>query len=148
MSGPLLKFPLKPNEVADDIESFIHVFDFTALRFYRSSFAGQDPVGVNRSGPSGQPYSDRLAQHVWTFFYMDAKVGSHHVGGDYKFLTYMSKLPESFEIIGNTVFTKLLTELHKLCRKHYASLDMNALGKYAVGPCRSCSQHLPNLAIV
>ena len=73
MSGTLIQYPLKPNELADDLESFVYVFEVACLRFHphvwtaqkhrgavpgneelaRDAKADEKGKGVDRAGPNG-----------------------------------------------------------------------------------------------
>ena len=58
MSALSLRYPYKPNTLADDLESFIHVVTYLGLRFHRHS--NTDPRTIWAC--NGAPFSEDLVK--------------------------------------------------------------------------------------
>lgn len=129
MSGPLLVYPLKPHEVADDNESFIHVLEYCALRFHRHTMTNRDTWGDDEGQGSNNP---SLAIYVHTFFSESFMDRGYLIGGRGKFQEYF--YPQaSWELLQYRdywPFKDVLTQLHTLCHQHYLFLDRDALFLY------------------
>ena len=129
MSGPSLLWPLKPQDVSDENESFIHVLEFCALHFHPYSMSHLDIWPE-----AGEPgYRDALAKWIAEFFYFDTKVeGSKYVtGGRGKFSAYAINHP-SWHLTDSrhSSFADLLSMLHELVYEHYRHLDIKHLNQY------------------
>ena len=109
----MLNFPLKPYELSDDIESFIHVLILFALRFHRHNLSPDAIKGVLEE-------YDRCEVHngYWT--------------GSFLKLTLIRGGMLSFALVNNDAFKELLSTLSHICQQHYASLDEAELQRYAV----------------
>ena len=131
MSGPLLKYPLKPPTVSDDLESFVHVVNFCTLRWHWTNYTKEDSWNQR---PKSSKLNRRLAKFINHLFYDDSgKIGDYWYGGDGKFEVYEKPTPSFTLHRGHKdalAFTTLLEELHRLCHLHYKSLDLDELQKY------------------
>ena len=128
MSGASLRYPLKPPQVCDDLESFVHVFNFSALRFHYTTLTDENTWNIRMRSSE---YNSRLATFVQDFFYKEYKLGKYSYGGDFKFSVYKdSDAPFRLQQEGST-FTWLLDRLHELCYLHYKSLNREALERYS-----------------
>lgn len=127
MSGPLLRYPIKPHWVADDLESFIHVMDFLTLQNHHHSLT--KPPMVRR----GLKEHKALSSHVMKFFYDEStqvyEGREYDVGGDRKFEVYNSNNPQfhPYWLTQQSVFSELMQVLHTLCRDHYHSTAVREL---------------------
>ncbi|KAH8100078.1 hypothetical protein BXZ70DRAFT_893972 [Cristinia sonorae] len=111
MSAALLRFPLKPNEVADDIESFYHLLMLYALRFHRHGICAHELKGILE---------------------LIYDVSEYHRGywrGSTTKYRYMATAHLPCRPAGQ--FGSLLASLAALIQKHYQGLDKE-LAMYAV----------------
>ncbi|GBE81226.1 predicted protein [Sparassis crispa] len=115
MSALLLKYPYKRPEVSDDLESFVHLVRWLALKYHPHSLSG----------------SALLQQHVEITYDSCVRTQSgHYVGGHEKFLHLKGgMLP--FAVSGNPALTNLLNSLAQLCHEHYSAVDIDALESLA-----------------
>ncbi|GBE81228.1 hypothetical protein SCP_0309550 [Sparassis crispa] len=116
MSALLLKYPNKPNDVSDDLESFVHIVHWLALKYHRHNLSGR-----------------RLQRHVEsTYDSCDLTLSGHYVGGDQKFQELKAGLVQ-FTVSRNPALNELLLSLLDMCRKHYAAVDYDALNALGGG---------------
>ncbi|KAH8100081.1 hypothetical protein BXZ70DRAFT_203982 [Cristinia sonorae] len=111
MSAALLRFPLKPNEVADDIESFYHLLMLYALRFHRHGKTLEELKAILESTYDISKYH-----------------AGYWLGGITKY-EYMETAHLPCRPAGQ--FGSLLASLAALIQKHYQKLDKE-LAMYAV----------------
>lgn len=148
MSAPLLKFPLKPHQVSDEMESFIYVIYFSTLRFHYHEMT-QDP---NPDLENVKP-NDALATWVWDYFFRDVRhvstQGTFWVGGKTKYADNLAPNQPFKMDDEQTRFSGLLEDLHDACLSHTWLLDEDELRKSylppklvntALRPARSASQ--------
>ncbi|KAH9835411.1 uncharacterized protein C8Q71DRAFT_849042 [Rhodofomes roseus] len=109
MSARLLQNPGKKHEVADDIESFIHVFNWMCLRFVKHNLT----------------WKPRLLQMHVVHMYeeqetmVDGEKNKEEIGGEAK-ATQMLYGALAVELTDpETPLGELLDELASLCREHY-----------------------------
>jgi len=109
LSAALLRFPLKGNELSDDLESFLHVLSVFALRYHHHGKDAKD-TAIALEMYDKATYSNG----VWT-------------GSSIKFERMEEgKLPFKLRDTTSPLWT-LLTSWATLCREHYASLDIPLL---------------------
>ncbi|GJE90362.1 hypothetical protein PsYK624_064930 [Phanerochaete sordida] len=130
MSGTLLSYPKKPNELADDIESFVYVISIALLRFHVHSLSGDRVY---------------LAQHV-TFKY-ETETHDGAIAGGTKIRDMLRGDP-GFDLIekedGPKHLSTLLTRLYQLGQNHYRNLDLEDLQrKYGVSPLQEFPRPIP-----
>ncbi|KAH8100064.1 hypothetical protein BXZ70DRAFT_1065138 [Cristinia sonorae] len=111
LSAALLRFPLKPNEVADDIESFYHLLMLYALRFHHHDVPIQELKGILE----------------FTYDFSEYHVG-YWIGSTSKY-RQMATADLPCQPAGQ--FGSLLVSLAALIKKHYQGLDKE-LAMYAV----------------
>ncbi|KAL6308013.1 hypothetical protein BKA93DRAFT_31339 [Sparassis latifolia] len=112
MSALLLRYPtVKGHEVSDDMESFVHLVHWLALKYHPHDL-------------SGSPLRTHIES---TYNECDRTLAGHYVGGTYKFSTIKAGLVP-FDVSGNPALSNLLRSLIELCRRHYAAIDIDALG--------------------
>lgn len=122
MSGPCLRYPDKPQDITDDLESFVHVVDYMTLQFqYHTLTNISDTVEV---------YNTRLATFVNNLFFEEVRDASTDpcTGGTSKYNLY--KLDEDefpFKTVFPSRFDHVLDGLHDLCRAHYRSTRVKEL---------------------
>ena len=121
MSATLLNYPLKDNSVADDIESFYHLLVLFFLRFHAHELG-----------------SSELKSTLALFYDQRSEIKGYCVGSSAKLLSMKNgALPCD---VPSNAFGSLLRTLSRICRDHYASLDIQGLRKYRI------FQHLPRRA--
>ncbi|GJE90363.1 hypothetical protein PsYK624_064940 [Phanerochaete sordida] len=126
MSGAILEYPLKPNELADDVESFVYVLSLTLLRFHIHSLSDRDAEG----------HRSQLALHVGeTYDHCQTAAGGYTIGG-YRKIKHMLAGNPDFDLDprwNQTELIYLLAKLYRLGQLHYSKLDLKALQeKYGV----------------
>lgn len=122
MSGPLLRYPLKPNELPDDIESFVHLFYYLILRYHYHSLS----TAKNPSDPKVS-----LSVFVSNYFFFDEPWGKYVVGGRTKFEVFSKPTPPfTLTNARDTGLRAFFQSLHGLCHDHYLSIDEEALKEY------------------
>ena len=111
-SAVLGRYPRKPYEASDDIESFIHVYHYAVLRFHKTNMTG------------------RLTDH-FSLIYEDVEVRPEdgaHLGSISKFQNMCS--PTSFiEPTTNLVLQAVLHMFADLYSQHYAAIDKVEYGR-------------------
>lgn len=117
MSALSLQFPRKPNSLSDDLESFIYVFTWCALRFHAHDQSG-----------------DQLWRLVGNFFHESWLCkGGIEGGGAHKRVAAKSGDP-GFTLSREHVSADLiavLDGLYALLKEHYSSLDFAEYEKYS-----------------
>ncbi|KAL4244569.1 hypothetical protein ABKN59_009941 [Abortiporus biennis] len=113
-SAALLKYPTKQHDLADDLESFVHVLHWFCLRFHSHDM-------------SGDPGS--LAEVLSNVYFYARREEGYDLGGTEKF-----KLMRSGGVCFNLTQKKvtpglirLVNRLSKMCQKHYQTLDIESL---------------------
>ena len=109
LSATLLNYPFKDNEVADDIESFLHLMILLTMRFHTTSTLSELKSALER-------YYDACT------YVKGYCVGSEAKYTNMKNGTIPCALPQ-------TAFGSLLRSLATICQEHYASLDEEELRK-------------------
>ncbi|KAI0685723.1 hypothetical protein BC835DRAFT_495574 [Cytidiella melzeri] len=135
MSAVALQYPFKPNELADDLESFIHVLTYCSLRFHRHDFTNHtigrtlnpdDLIKTNRKNGA-------LSQHVWAYFYQSVDHdGGLSTGGEKKLLRNQIGSP-GFTFSArhvSSILVELLRKLYRLLKMHYSTIDFDELEQY------------------
>ncbi|TCD65385.1 hypothetical protein EIP91_002749 [Steccherinum ochraceum] len=120
MSAQLLKYPKKPFELADDLESFVHVISWLALRFHYHNFS------KNITG---------LENIVHGYYeIVDSKNGVNY-GSESKFMdTRDGRLP--FHLLQGSrqaaapLLQQVLNRLLDLCRAHYSATNFDRMSIY------------------
>lgn len=125
MSGPLLRYPEKPQDVTDDIESFVHVINYLTLRFLhhsltKSPHANPEPGQEQAIRAFSHARLSRLVNNLF-FDEIWSKQSNTVTGGYYKFSIYSSSLDFPYPPTGDTAFSVLFGKLSLLCREHYQS---------------------------
>ncbi|RDX51396.1 hypothetical protein OH76DRAFT_1481666 [Lentinus brumalis] len=105
-----VRFPWRPYMLADDIESFVHVYHYCILRFHET----------NRTA--------ELAGYVESVYDVVTvrKADGAHIGSVTKLDQMRSSTPQ-IEPTTNKTLMALLTEIAQLCSEHYATIDLKQL---------------------
>ncbi|EKM51332.1 uncharacterized protein PHACADRAFT_213176 [Phanerochaete carnosa HHB-10118-sp] len=129
MSGPLLEYPLKPNELPDDLESFIYVLELSVLRFHDHCFTTSPfPPGTPQDISGAQIQTSALARFVGVKFdAADDTSEGHVVGGRQKIRDMRSGDPGFTMTKQSSPLWKLLQGLYALGREHYSTIDLDEL---------------------
>jgi hypothetical protein len=135
MSALSLRYPLKPYELADDLEAFVHVLIHCCLRFHQHdrSHNGLDPSLDRKQLTEKNGNNNRLGEYVATYFYQSWDCGQGiSSGGEQKMLYINLGSPEFIlDASVSRVLVHLVAELYQLLQRHYASIDFNKLEKYS-----------------
>ena len=111
MSATLVEYPRKPNELSDDIESFLYVITLAILRFHRTSLEDKT-----------------LSAHIsMTYHNALRTLNGYYVGSGYKLLNIRNGYPGFRMIKSTSSLALLLGALWKLGQEHYATLDYQDL---------------------
>ncbi|KAI0695378.1 hypothetical protein BC835DRAFT_1414894 [Cytidiella melzeri] len=137
MSAIVLCYPLKPNDLADDLESFIHVVTYCSLRFHRHDFTNHD-VGTTPKLTTSV-LIDRNRENEELFGYVDDhfhesrhRGGGIYVGGTHKMEKNLNGRPGFDFTEGHVspILVDLLKNLFRLLRTHYSAIDFDDLKRY------------------
>ncbi|KAI0784782.1 hypothetical protein C8Q75DRAFT_830639, partial [Abortiporus biennis] len=122
MSALSQKYPKKPYEVADDIESFIHVLALNALRFQTHDMSASHLL---------------LCHHIQDVYdgYRDGENG-YDIGEVRKY-KLVSSGSLGFEITSSSSYQNILVKLLGLCKTYYDEVDHQSLQQYYVKPSTS-----------
>lgn len=120
LSALRILYPRKPYEVADDIESFVHIYLWFAARFHGHTLTG------NR---------DNFATYVNDMFFQCCKEQDFYVGSSRK-LSQLQAGNAGFALTGNTNLASLIDELMKVCKEHYACVDIKSMNEHYAPTCR------------
>ena len=141
MSAVLLQYPLKPNELADDLESFAHVLTLLSLRFHPHTLTKHPANNVSsEASPNLNENNTDLASHVWHYYYYNGQNDGLCTGGILKMdgnkagrSPWQASAASELDYVSPTLVT-LISELFELIREHYSSIDFNSLSRYAPPP--------------
>ncbi|TFK92770.1 hypothetical protein K466DRAFT_195010 [Polyporus arcularius HHB13444] len=112
-SALALLFPGKPYELADDIESFVHVYHYCVLRFHVT----------NRTHNLAN-----FVQDTYDFVRVRESDGAH-IGGLIKLEHMQLAKPPMRVGQANPVLDQFLFEIAELCSKHYSTINIENLQK-------------------
>ncbi|KAI0701130.1 hypothetical protein C8T65DRAFT_741826 [Cerioporus squamosus] len=107
-----LLFPRRPYRLADDIESFVHVYHYCVLRFHETN---KTKTLCN------------YVESVYDFVEVREADGAH-VGSETKLEHMCSPTPQIIPTKNQTL-KAFLTDIAKLCSEHYASIDLDQLAE-------------------
>lgn len=149
MSALTLLFPAKPHELADDLESFVYLLLYCALRFHRHELTPAvtfpDTPGTVLLQLNSQ--NKALAKQVDDIFYDDSrKVNGYFTAGVRKESSILlAKVPISLDetMDGSPLLARLLQSLYDLLRRHYWSVDRDALACYTHSPAQGLGRKRP-----
>ena len=138
MSALSLQFPKKPNDVVDDLESFVYVIVYMALRFHRHDMSRSLSLSLTPTQLSEEnAQNDALASLVHQFFSENwACQEGYRGGGKTKRLFIrggVAPLTLNSDAKGRpSPLAMLIDRLYELLYEHYRSLDYKELAKYSV----------------
>ncbi|TFY67989.1 hypothetical protein EVJ58_g1287 [Rhodofomes roseus] len=111
MSARLLRNPGKRHEVADDLESFVHVLNWMCFRFCLHDLSEKPDI---------------LKTCILALYEEQGVENDEEIGGTHKRKQIRSGEPP-IEVDPDTPLSELLKDLASICRKHYLAVDGPAL---------------------
>ena len=133
MSAALLSYPRKPNELTDDLESFVYVISLAILRFHEHTLTQFGNTILGRHVSLVYDAADRTNDGYWVSTDKLNRIRGGNPGFD--LLNKKSKL------------STLLRSLWQLGRAHYAKLDLlDMQERWGVGPVVKDPEESPTLA--
>ncbi|PIL24567.1 hypothetical protein GSI_12451 [Ganoderma sinense ZZ0214-1] len=104
-----LAFPRKPYRLSDDIESFVHTYQWMVLRFHETEVPN-------------------LRKYIENEYEENSKSGipGIRIGGDSKLSSFSSPVP-SFKVTNNPSLQGLLEDLAYECFTHYQLVDLDRM---------------------
>ena len=135
MSALSLQYPLKPNQLADDLESFVHVITYHCLRFHRHSMTvhvtkKMEPADLM----SKNKENSKLAIHLLNYYHFNEQLGQFRIGGDHKLDSIKQANPpfkgDSNPTILSPTLVRFVNDLYKLLKEHYSTVDYGSLSPY------------------
>ncbi|KAI0701148.1 hypothetical protein C8T65DRAFT_811512 [Cerioporus squamosus] len=108
-----LQYPMKPQRLSDDLESFIHAFRYLVLKYHTTT-------------------TTTLKDLVTSTFESASVTCGVKVGGETKLAQLRSAVPP-FEVRNNPVLQAVLNDFHAGCYQSYRQLHFNKMEKlYAI----------------
>lgn len=155
MSALGLRYPKKPSELADDLESFVYVIVYMALRWHRHDKSsvipdGETPVELSTVNSK----NTRLAETVHSLFTESFPCADGYWGGGERKIQIIKSgdLPLTLDPLEtpegpvDTPLATLIKKLYALLYEHYYALDYSKLESYAVPQVKKVSIALPDPA--
>ncbi|GJE92649.1 hypothetical protein PsYK624_088040 [Phanerochaete sordida] len=142
-SALALRYPTKPAEVADDIESFIYIILYFSMRFHLHALSSAAPKGSSlEQQRASNAVNERLAVMFYDVFHAAERLpDGHSVGGTYKKLCIKTTfVPIQLQQIDNkpTPLARFLEKAYALLHRHYKRVNHAALASFAF---KSTVQH-------
>lgn len=135
MSGVSLHYPFKPSELADDLESFVHVICINALQFHAHTLTAIDSNRTYRDDELrvANKANVQLSNLLFNMYYEShPRPGGFQVGGEYK-ITRNKLGDPGFKLIDEQCpLAVLMKELYGLLQLHYAAINFTDLERYGV----------------
>ena len=141
LSALSLMYVNKPNEVADDLESFLYVLLWMAGRFHEhidSNLASDDTPKMSTAALSARNQANgNLADFVSRFFLEEVALQDGRMGGGtdkHRYIT-SEELPVKLNRSDDgseSPLASLVSELYGLVRQHYRALNLSDLERFRV----------------
>ncbi|EKM56603.1 uncharacterized protein PHACADRAFT_194196, partial [Phanerochaete carnosa HHB-10118-sp] len=130
------RYPRKPPELADDLESFIYVITFLAYRFHHHELSSEPLEDTEDARITANANNQELMGFVNIFFYAQKRVGNgFFTGGRLKYQTIFSGAPPApfkpFKNGKHSLVETFLLKAYRLLQEHYWSLDESEFAEYA-----------------
>lgn len=126
MSAKLLQLPKKPNDLADDLESFIYVLCVMILCYHDHTLSPTNIVGdVKEFSPAGNARNIALSKYIDDTFYTNIVSGRYHFGGQWKLAQIVLGKP-GFTPTDERLKT-LIFDLYGLLHEHYKAFPVDNL---------------------
>lgn len=142
MSALSLQYPMKPIELSDDLEGFVHVLVHNVLRFHYHNLTvihSENPTQEELFRINGT--AEVLANFVSQYFFTSLTLpDGSTVGGEAKMSKIKSGDPGFHILATEDPLARLISDLFALLKEHYAAVDMASLASYILpeyaGPMR------------
>ena len=136
MSATLLRWPLKPRTLPDDLESFVHVATVMALRY---CLHGVSQVKKTPEGRIVIDYAENkknigFSHKIFSLFQARGSAGGHQVGGDAKFEKLCLGRPGFLFSYPNDPMPSLVLSLYKAFQTYYTRIDEVEWTRYYGSP--------------
>ncbi|CAL1715251.1 unnamed protein product [Somion occarium] len=115
ISALRLQYPKKYYEVADDIESFVHVITWHALRYHHHDLLGME---------------DSFTIFVHDMFLQCSTSPEGLLYGCHRKWESMRSGEAGFKLISDEKLQKVIDKLMRICKSHYQSLNLDELEKF------------------
>ncbi|GJE93764.1 hypothetical protein PsYK624_099250 [Phanerochaete sordida] len=131
-----LRYPFKPAEVADDIESFVYVILYMAMRFHfhKLSSAASKNSSIEEQKVANALNEDLADRFYDVFLRADRNTNGMYSGGFVKDLAIRAaEVPIEFERPDDvpTPLERVLQKAYALLHRHYKRIDRIALERFA-----------------
>ncbi|KAI0693723.1 hypothetical protein BC835DRAFT_1415742 [Cytidiella melzeri] len=138
MSALALQYPLKPYDLADDLEAFIHVISYCCLRFHRHNMTNHE-IGVPELTRKDLIIQNGENSWLSNFVWMHFDISNEHKGGissggEAKLTSNIFGLP-GFTLdpdYVSPVLIDLLGNLYELLKTHYSGINFQELTRYGI----------------
>ncbi|KAI0690793.1 hypothetical protein BC835DRAFT_160717 [Cytidiella melzeri] len=135
MSATSLKYPFKPNELADDLEGFIHVITYCGLQFHCHNMTMEAPGPLSDADLCKfNKQNSRLRRYVAAHYDESWHCGKGiYAGGRQKMLCAKMGSPDfTFNNQQVSAFLiKLVNELYQLLKTHYSAMNFEEMGRFS-----------------
>lgn len=132
------RYPRKPAEVADDLESFVYVILFNALRFHRHQLmkGAPDLLAPVKKQREYNAKNEGLASLIYYFFHHATRHENGYTSAsDQKWLHIeVGRPPITLEAgrHGQTPLARWLARAYRLLHEHYKTIDLSELERFGV----------------
>ncbi|TFY58446.1 hypothetical protein EVG20_g8145 [Dentipellis fragilis] len=125
MSAILLKYPRKPHELSDDLESFVHVLTVMALRFSVHSLSSWtiEEVWQGSMYEEAQKHSPGLEEFINMVYNSECMVNGYAVGGSNKMFGLRLGNPNVEWVDSDSPLISLIARLYNMFSQRYSALD-------------------------
>ncbi|KAJ3558956.1 hypothetical protein NM688_g624 [Phlebia brevispora] len=130
LSALLLKYPLKPNQLSDDLESFVHVVAWLALRFHEHEYTPEYASNLESDVITANEDNDELRDFKAYYFDWRGKKQGHDIGGRHKMGQINSGRLDVQFTNTRSPLAKLIKRLFLLLQQHYQAVNFAALEVY------------------
>lgn len=115
MSAVRQRYPKKPYELSDDIESFIHVLIYCAARYLDNTLAED---------------RDAFAMFIKDMYTTCSQSSDGTYYGCRRKWDVIKSGQLPFELVAEPTYQVLLNKLLAICRHHYSNLDLQGLARF------------------
>ncbi|TFY58750.1 hypothetical protein EVG20_g8035 [Dentipellis fragilis] len=124
MSAYLLQYPRKPNELCDDLESFLHVLTIMGLRFHLHTRSAShiDADGVQHLNLHERTSNQNLLALLMDVYYRQIKQGRFTMGGLSKMQCLQCGKP-GVRWYGSSPLASLIESMYSTFSERYRNLD-------------------------
>ncbi|GJE86553.1 hypothetical protein PsYK624_026330 [Phanerochaete sordida] len=133
MSCLSLQYPMKPPQVADDLEALIWLALFFAFRFHEHALSSkplEHPLTENIRSANRE--NKPLHDHINSVFYEERQTGGFFVGGKRKYGVIMlsDKQPPIELTHQDSLLDTFIRRAFALLKEHHLAVDLESLQKY------------------